>query len=99
MKTSRAERQYAEWVYSLPPTVQKVVKVGFLRFKAPRWWGDDRKVLTATRALKWVVCLAFLCTIFFAGMTLSINSKNKQWDLYTFNEFGEVEWISDLTKL
>ncbi|CCO46794.1 hypothetical protein VIBNISOn1_190013 [Vibrio nigripulchritudo SOn1] len=94
-----SEKKFSDWLESLPLQVTKVVRVGVFKFKAPVWWGDTRKLIAATRIMKLIVVICMCGALYASALTVALNNKNKQWELNTYNEEGEVEWVSDLIKL
>ncbi len=99
MDKQRVEKSFSEWLDSLPQQITKIVRVGAFKFKVPVWWGDTRKLIYVTRLMKLIVIVCVCGSLYAASLTLALNNKNKQWELNTYNEQGEVEWVSDLIKL
>lgn len=97
--TFKEEQRFADWLSKMPLTVRRIVVICGFKFSPPRWWGDQNKLTNTTRAFKFITLALYGITIALAALTLATNNKNKEWDLYTFNENGDVEWVSQLKKL
>ena len=103
MKESKAtfkdEQRYADWLSKLPYEVRRFVVICGVKFKPPRWRGDQNKLAGTVRGLKLAVLFFYVVALIFAAMTLATNNKNKEWDIFTFNEHGDVKWVSELRKV
>lgn len=97
--TEKKEAKFAEFVDKMPQKVTRVVVVGAFRFKTPKMWGDQRKLTLTTGILKFMTSICLLVSLFFVGLTITSNQKNKTWDLFTFDQHGNIQWISGLEKL
>lgn len=99
IKKRKQERELKKWVFSLPNKRRFYVSVLGFKFVRPRWWYDNRKITIMTRLFKVVTFTAMLLSLIVMMFSLSQNVRNKDWNLYTFDQKGEVKWISDLKKI
>ncbi|MDN3661062.1 hypothetical protein [Vibrio agarivorans] len=99
IRSQKKERELKKWIDSLPNKRRFYVSVLGFKFPRPRWWYDSRKIAAMTTIFKAVTFTAMLLSLIVMGFSLTQNVRNKDWQLYTFDQEGVVQWISDLQKI
>lgn len=95
----RTELEIKEWIDGLPKTRKIYVKVMGVPFQRPKWWNDSRKISSLISIFKFATFSCYFIALVLLFFSLSQNVKNKDWQLYTFDQKGNVEWIKDIKKL
>ncbi|WP_281188456.1 hypothetical protein [Vibrio harveyi] len=95
----RREMEVKEWLDSLPKHTKLYVKVFGIPFRKPRWWNDQIKISALIGILKFITLCCYVMSFVLLLFSLTQNVKNKDWQLYTFDQNGNVEWIKELKKL
>lgn len=93
------ELKYDDYVKGMKDENARYISFGFLYFKVPKFWNDDRKIIYVTKKFRTTflvcICIALSLTV----ISLLINDKKRAWELYTFNQDGEIRWVSKIEKI
>lgn len=95
----RQEKEFKDWVDSMPKKHRIYVNVLGFKFVRPKWWDDQRKLVAVINMFKFITLVSLIASLMLMGFSLSQNVKQKNWQLYTFDQEGSVKWIRELKKL
>lgn len=102
-KNERAERvvelKYDDYVKKMRNESIRCIHYGFFIFRVPKFWNDDRKIIYVTKKFRAIFLICISIALSLSVISLLINDKKRAWELYTFNQDGEIRWVTKIEKL
>lgn len=93
------ELKYDDHLKKMPEQSVRIIQLKWFYIKRPKFWSDDRKIVHVTKVFRNVTLYALTIAFAIIAITAVVNDKKQDWNLHTFNQDGEIQWIEKLTRL